>query len=91
MIFNGKTQNDRVGIKSLVLEASASLRTTGFAFTAWTNAWKALDEVGIGDFLRQQHERIYGLIFILTTLINFRAYFFLFNLLSSFKFHVLGL
>ncbi|CAB4314062.1 unnamed protein product [Prunus armeniaca] len=32
----------RLGIRSLVLESSDSLRTTGFALTTWTNAWKAL-------------------------------------------------
>ncbi|XP_062081570.1 monooxygenase 2-like [Humulus lupulus] len=50
----------REGIRSLVLEGSDSLRTTGFAFTTWTNAWKALDAVGIGDSLRQRHERFNG-------------------------------
>ncbi|KAF2302091.1 hypothetical protein GH714_032540 [Hevea brasiliensis] len=51
-----------LGIKSLVLESSANLRVTGFAFGVWTNAWKALDAVGIGDSLRQQHEWIDGLV-----------------------------
>lgn len=50
----------RLGIRSLVLESSESLRATGFAFTTWTNAWKALDALGIGDSLRQQHEKICG-------------------------------
>ncbi|KAL5561232.1 hypothetical protein UlMin_030979 [Ulmus minor] len=50
----------RLGIRSLVLEGSDSLRITGFAFTTWTNAWKALDALGIGDSLRQQHQRLYG-------------------------------
>ncbi|CAL8177291.1 unnamed protein product [Prunus armeniaca] len=36
----------RLGIRSLVLESSDSLRTTGFALTTWTNAWKALDALG---------------------------------------------
>ncbi|KAF2302090.1 hypothetical protein GH714_032535 [Hevea brasiliensis] len=52
----------RLGIKSLVLESSANLRVTGFAFATWTNAWKALDAVGIGDYLRRQHERIDGVV-----------------------------
>ncbi|XP_030500621.2 monooxygenase 2 [Cannabis sativa] len=51
----------REGIRSLVLESSDSLRTTGFAFTAWTNAWKALDAVGIGDSLRQRHDLFHGI------------------------------
>lgn len=28
---------------------------TGFAFTTWTNAWLALDALGIGDSLRPSH------------------------------------
>ncbi|KAL5561226.1 hypothetical protein UlMin_030973 [Ulmus minor] len=50
----------RLGISSLVMEASDSLRITGFAFTTWTNAWKALHALGIGDSLRQQHQQLYG-------------------------------
>ncbi|MBA0631093.1 hypothetical protein Godav_003121 [Gossypium davidsonii] len=45
----------RLGIRSLVLESSERLRITGFAFTTWENAWKALDAIGIGDSLRRQH------------------------------------
>ncbi|XVF67959.1 hypothetical protein PTKIN_Ptkin10aG0164000 [Pterospermum kingtungense] len=45
----------RLGIRSLVLESSDHLRITGFAFTTWKNAWKALDAIGIGESLRQQH------------------------------------
>ncbi|CAK9153960.1 unnamed protein product [Ilex paraguariensis] len=52
----------RLGIRSLVLESSESLRITGFAFTTWTNAWKAMDALGIADFLRQRHDRLHGLI-----------------------------
>ncbi|KAJ6765879.1 FAD/NAD(P)-BINDING OXIDOREDUCTASE FAMILY PROTEIN [Salix purpurea] len=52
----------RLGIRSLVLESSASLRVTGFALATWTNAWRALDAVGIGDSLRQQHEQLDGLV-----------------------------
>ncbi|KAI6701024.1 hypothetical protein NL676_015348 [Syzygium grande] len=50
----------RLGIKSLVLESSDGLRTTGFALTTWTNAWRALDAVGIGEPLRQQHNQLFG-------------------------------
>ncbi|KAH7518392.1 hypothetical protein FEM48_Zijuj09G0166800 [Ziziphus jujuba var. spinosa] len=50
----------RQGIRSLVLESSDSLRITGFALLTWTNAWKALDAVGIGDSLRQRHELLRG-------------------------------
>jgi hypothetical protein len=45
-----------------VLESSAGLRVTGFAFTTWTNAWRALDAVGIGHSLRQQHGFLEGYI-----------------------------
>ncbi|KAB1219996.1 FAD-dependent urate hydroxylase [Morella rubra] len=51
----------RLGIRSLVLESSGSLRITGFALTTWTNAWKALDaSCGLGDSLRQHHHRLQG-------------------------------
>ena len=50
----------RLGIRSLVLESSDELRTAGYALTLWTNAWKALDAVGIGDSLRLQHELLDG-------------------------------
>lgn len=46
---------DRLGLRSLVLESSDSLRVTGFAYTSWTNAWRALDALGIGESIRQQH------------------------------------
>ncbi|CAI9117033.1 OLC1v1018344C1 [Oldenlandia corymbosa var. corymbosa] len=44
----------RLGLRSLVLESSESLRITGFALTVWTNAWKALDALNVGDGLRQR-------------------------------------
>ncbi|KAL3613938.1 hypothetical protein CASFOL_042012 [Castilleja foliolosa] len=37
----------RLGIGSLVLESSDTLRTYGYAFVVWSNAWKALDSIGI--------------------------------------------
>jgi hypothetical protein len=43
-----------------VLESFDRLRITGFAFTTWTNAWRALDAIGIGDYLRHQHETLLG-------------------------------
>ncbi|KAM7256938.1 hypothetical protein ACFE04_012679 [Oxalis oulophora] len=45
----------RLGISSLVLESSDSLRVSGFAYVTWTNAWRALDALGIGHHLRQLH------------------------------------
>ncbi|KAF9590274.1 hypothetical protein IFM89_032282 [Coptis chinensis] len=52
----------RMGIRSLVLESWEGLRATGFAFTTWTNAWKALDAIGIGDTLRQNHNQLEGIV-----------------------------
>ncbi|XP_073316022.1 monooxygenase 2-like [Primulina huaijiensis] len=43
----------RLGVRSLVLESSESLKFTGFALTTWPNAWRALDAVGVGDLLRK--------------------------------------
>ncbi|XP_071924456.1 monooxygenase 2-like [Coffea arabica] len=43
----------RYGLHSLVLESSESLRSTGFALMLWTNAWRSLDALGVGDHLRQ--------------------------------------
>ncbi|XP_021773772.1 uncharacterized protein LOC110737739 [Chenopodium quinoa] len=48
----------RLGLKSLVLESSDSLRSSGAAFVTWTNAWNALDALGIADLLRSQHCRL---------------------------------
>ncbi|XP_052194833.1 monooxygenase 2-like isoform X2 [Diospyros lotus] len=50
----------RLGVRSLVLESSESLRTTGFALAIWTNAWRALDAVGVSDSLRQLHTKTKG-------------------------------
>ncbi|CAI0468815.1 unnamed protein product [Linum tenue] len=52
----------RLGIRSLVLESAPSLRVTGFALATWTNAWRALDALGLGDALRQQHKLIDGVV-----------------------------
>ncbi|KAK3193651.1 hypothetical protein Dsin_024961 [Dipteronia sinensis] len=48
----------RLGIRSFVLESSETLRVTGFALTTWSNAWRALDALGIGHSLRQKHQLI---------------------------------
>nr|CAB3501981.1 unnamed protein product [Digitaria exilis] len=45
----------RKGVRSLVLESSPFLRASGFAFTTWKNAFRALDALGIGDKIRKQH------------------------------------
>ncbi|KAJ4957105.1 hypothetical protein NE237_013888 [Protea cynaroides] len=52
----------RMGLQSLVLESSDSLRATGFALVTWPNAWKALDAVGIGDSLREHHVQLDGFV-----------------------------
>ncbi|XP_038692093.1 monooxygenase 2-like [Tripterygium wilfordii] len=57
----------RFGIRSLVLEASDTLRVTGFALTTWANAWKVLDGLGIGDSLRQKHKQLDGMVVTSTT------------------------
>ncbi|CAH9097021.1 unnamed protein product [Cuscuta epithymum] len=48
----------REGVRSLVVESSEGLRNTGFALSLWTNGWRALDALGIGDCLRQHSLQI---------------------------------
>ncbi|CAI9117034.1 OLC1v1018345C1 [Oldenlandia corymbosa var. corymbosa] len=50
----------RLGLRSLVLESSESLRITGFALAVWTNAWRALDALNVGEGLRQRSFQIRG-------------------------------
>jgi len=45
----------RKGVRSLVLESSATLRASGYAFNTWTNAFRALDALGVGDKIREHH------------------------------------
>ncbi|CAN1342321.1 Monooxygenase 3 [Linum perenne] len=52
----------RLGIRTLVLESSPSLRVTGFSMGVWTNAWKAMDALGVGDSLRRKHQLLDGLV-----------------------------
>ncbi|XP_019156256.1 PREDICTED: uncharacterized protein LOC109152998 [Ipomoea nil] len=42
----------RLGLQSLVLESSESLRAGGFGFMLWNNAWRALEALGVADSLR---------------------------------------
>uniref|UniRef100_A0A7N0U5K0 FAD-binding domain-containing protein n=1 Tax=Kalanchoe fedtschenkoi TaxID=63787 RepID=A0A7N0U5K0_KALFE len=56
----------RLGVKSVVLEASDQLRTTGFALTILGNAWRALDALGVSEPLRQRHVQL--LEFVATSL-----------------------
>ncbi|XP_074291458.1 monooxygenase 2-like [Silene latifolia] len=64
----------RLGIKSLVLESSDKLRAAGIAFTTWTNAWRSLDALGIGQSLRQQHELLLGINTFSTVTGNLTSY-----------------
>uniref|UniRef100_A0ACD5ZUL0 Uncharacterized protein n=1 Tax=Avena sativa TaxID=4498 RepID=A0ACD5ZUL0_AVESA len=50
----------RKGVRSVVLESSPELRTSGFAFMTWTNAFRALDALGVGDKMRSQHVQVQG-------------------------------
>lgn len=50
----------RVGLKSLVLERADSLRTTGAALSLMTNAWRALDVLGVAESLRLKHPQLLG-------------------------------
>ncbi|KAJ1298740.1 hypothetical protein BS78_01G476800 [Paspalum vaginatum] len=45
----------RKGVRCLVLESSPTLRASGFAFTTWTNAFRALDALAVGDKIREHH------------------------------------
>ncbi|GAB4830385.1 hypothetical protein Ancab_020022 [Ancistrocladus abbreviatus] len=58
----------RLGINSLVLESSTNLRSSGAAFLTWTNAWQALDALGIGNSLRAHHLRYHGIVAMSTVL-----------------------
>ncbi|CAN6285629.1 unnamed protein product [Urochloa humidicola] len=51
----------RKGVRSVVLESSPTLRASGFAFTTWTNAFRALDALGIGDKIRKLHPQAQAL------------------------------
>ncbi|CAM0871286.1 unnamed protein product [Alopecurus aequalis] len=51
----------RKGVRSVVLESSPERRTSGFAFFTWTNAFRALDALGVGDKMRGRHVQLQGL------------------------------
>ncbi|KAE8786763.1 3-hydroxybenzoate 6-hydroxylase 1 [Hordeum vulgare] len=51
----------RKGVRSVVLESSPDRRTSGFAFFTWTNAFRALDALGVGDKMRGRHLQLLGL------------------------------
>ncbi|KAL2489702.1 FAD/NAD(P)-binding oxidoreductase family protein [Forsythia ovata] len=51
----------RLGIRSLVLEQTESLRTGGTSLTLFKNGWKVLDAIGVGNDLRSQFLEIQGM------------------------------
>lgn len=50
----------RLGVGSLVLEQSESLRVGGTSLTLFKNGWRVLDAMGVGDLLRAQFLEIQG-------------------------------
>lgn len=50
----------RLGVRSLVLEQAASLRTGGTSLTLFKNGWRVLDAIGVGSELRSQFLEIQG-------------------------------
>jgi 2-polyprenyl-6-methoxyphenol hydroxylase-like FAD-dependent oxidoreductase len=51
----------RIGLESLVLERSDTLRASGTALLMWANAWKALDALGVADTLRANYFLLDGI------------------------------
>ncbi|EEF30596.1 monoxygenase, putative [Ricinus communis] len=51
----------RLGIRSVVLEQSESLRTGGASLTLFKNGWRVLDALGVGSDLRSQFLEIQGM------------------------------
>ncbi|MCL7024481.1 hypothetical protein MKW94_019070, partial [Papaver nudicaule] len=51
-----------LGVKSLVLEQSESLRTGGTSLTLFKNRWRVLDDIGVGTELREQFLEIQGMV-----------------------------
>ncbi|KAI3931683.1 hypothetical protein MKW92_051384 [Papaver armeniacum] len=51
-----------LGVTSLVLEQSESLRTGGTSLTLFKNGWRVLDDIGVGSQLREQFLEIQGMV-----------------------------
>lgn len=51
----------RVGVKPVLFEQSEQLRTAGSTIGVWTNAWKALETLGVADKLREKFLSVEGL------------------------------
>lgn len=45
----------QLGVPVLVLERAAALRQQGSAVSLWSNAWRGLDALGVGDELRKDY------------------------------------
>ncbi|KAL1541176.1 monooxygenase 3-like [Salvia divinorum] len=52
----------RLGVSSVVLESTDSLRTSGFALGIWANGWRALDAIGVGHIIRAKHNKLSGIV-----------------------------
>ncbi|CAI8589111.1 unnamed protein product [Vicia faba] len=52
----------RLGVRSLVLEQSESLRTGGTSLTLFKNGWSVLDSIGVANHLRTQYLEIQGMV-----------------------------
>ncbi|XP_010538404.1 PREDICTED: uncharacterized protein LOC104812767 isoform X2 [Tarenaya hassleriana] len=52
----------RLGVRSVVLEQSESLRTGGTSLTLFKNGWSVLDAIGVGPELRTQFLEIEGMV-----------------------------
>ncbi|EIE21026.1 FAD/NAD(P)-binding domain-containing protein [Coccomyxa subellipsoidea C-169] len=57
----------KVGVPSIVLEKSRHARSEGFSIGTFTNGWRALDELGIGDELRSAHLRLESFTFCISS------------------------
>ncbi|KAI5071119.1 hypothetical protein GOP47_0013370 [Adiantum capillus-veneris] len=53
----------RLGIKPLLLEQADHLRTAGATLLIWTNAWKALEALGVANRIRKTCDKLSGLEF----------------------------
>lgn len=56
----------KIGMQSIVLERSHDLRTTGAALTLSSNAWRALDALGVANKLASLYQafQLYGLLIL---------------------------
>ncbi|MCI31610.1 FAD-dependent urate hydroxylase-like, partial [Trifolium medium] len=50
----------RLGVRSLVIKQSESLRTGGTSLTLFKNGWSVLYSIGVANYLRTQYLEIQG-------------------------------